>query len=152
MIHQFPAIAPLRHGDGDGMIGAQGEGLGQVPEQPVQVAHHGEDREHLVGDLGYGAPVPATEGHLGDPLAGAEAVVHGAAREPARPEVRVDAAAEVVAQVGARRSGRFRQREVSRGDERGHDAAEPEAPRAVSAQRTGIDHVPTLDVHTPPPC
>jgi hypothetical protein len=44
-------------------------------------------------------PVLAPEGDLGDLLAGAEAVEHGAAREPSLTELVVDAAAEVCQQV-----------------------------------------------------
>ena len=70
--------------------------LGQVPEQLVQLPHDRERGEHLRGR----APVPCRQSRppnvlLGDLLAGAEAVVDGAAREAALAQLGVDAAAEV---------------------------------------------------------
>src|SRR6185312_11574030 len=74
------------------------------------------------------------EGDLGELLAGAEAVEHLAAGEPALPQLRVDAAAEVLTQVRARAPGGLVDREVGRGGERRRDAAEACAARAVRPQ------------------
>src|SRR5690606_38641795 len=85
--------------------------------------------------LRWGAPpVPAAEGDLGDPLAGAEAVVDGAAAGALLAEPVVDAAAVVRAQMPARGPGRLVHGEVGRGGERQGRTAQPEAPGAVPAQ------------------
>ena len=67
-----------------------------------------------------------------DALAGAEAVEHRAAGKTAVPQLRVDAATEVLAQVRARHPGRLVDGEVGGGGERRRHAAEPGAARAVS--------------------
>ena len=110
------------------------ERLGQVPEQLVELAHDAEGREHRGRDLGIRPPVGSGEGLLGDPLSRAEAVVGGAAREPAVPQAGVDAAPEVRLQVRTRLPGGLVDREVRRGGEGGRDAAQPDAALAVGTE------------------
>jgi len=100
----------------------------------MQLPH---DREHLI-HLGCGprvtAPVPPAEGDLGNLLARAEAVIHGAAAEALPPEIVVDAAPEVGPQMGTGTPGGLVDREVGRRRERRCDAAQPETAPAVSPE------------------
>jgi hypothetical protein len=67
-------------------------------------------------------------------LAGAETVEDGTAGKTPVGEVLVDLTAEVAAQVRARPSGRLVDGELRRPGERGGDAAETGAPRAVGGE------------------
>ncbi|GHJ53825.1 hypothetical protein Nm8I071_31320 [Nonomuraea sp. TT08I-71] len=131
---------PSGLGEGGGQLVPQRAGrgqrqrLGQIPEQLVQGSHDGEGVEHPPGGRRVGPPVAPAEGALRDVLAGAEAVEDGAAGEAALPQVPVDAAAGVGAQVRAGLTGGLVEREVGGGGERRRDAADPEAARAVGAQ------------------
>jgi hypothetical protein len=61
----------------------------------MKLPHDRENREHLCGRLRVLAPVPPSEGDLGNLLAGAEAVIHGATAETVLPQIVMDAAPEV---------------------------------------------------------
>lgn len=99
----------------------------------MEVPHDGEHLEHLLGGLGRPPPVLSAEGDLGGLLPCAEAVVDRAALKALLPQAGVDAAAEVRLKVGASLSGGFVDREISRGREGRHDAAQSEAALAVSS-------------------
>jgi hypothetical protein len=122
--------------DGGGMRSGRGQGrrLGEVPEDLVQLPHDRQDGEHLPRQLGELAPAAAAEGALGDVLARAEAVEHAAAGEAALAEPVVDAAPEVRLEVRAGDAGGLVDREVGRGGERGGDAAQTGAVRAVRTE------------------
>ena len=80
------------------------------------------------------------EGDLGDLLPGAEAVVDRATGQALLPQAIVNGAAEVRSQVRAGLPGVLVDREVRRGGERGHDAVQPEAARAVGPQVKAPTH------------
>ncbi|GAB1694266.1 hypothetical protein KRM28CT15_60690 [Krasilnikovia sp. M28-CT-15] len=135
---QFGEPAGLGEGVAEPVVlsrrAGQAHRLGEQPEQLVQLAHDGQRREHRPGQLRLSAPVPSAERDLGDLLARAEAVEHHAPAEAAFPQVVVDAAAEVAAQVGAGPSGGLVDGEVRRLRERGRDTAQAGATRTVGAQ------------------
>ena len=112
----------------------QRQRLAEVPEQLVELPHDGKHSEHLPGQAWLPPPVPPAEGHLGDLLPRAEAVIDRAAREPLRPEAIVNGAAEVPPQVGACLPGALVDGEIGRGREGRRDTAQPEAAPAVRAQ------------------
>jgi len=113
-------------------IGCALAGLVEVPEQLVHLPGDPERREHRRRDLGR-APVAPGEGGR-DALARAEAVEHRAPGEAAIPQVGVDGAPEVRLEVGAGGARGLVDREVRRPRERGRDAAQPHATRAVRTQ------------------
>ena len=98
----------------------------------MHLPRHPERREHRRGHPGC-APVPSRE-RRGDALARAEAIEHRAPGEAAVAQVGVDAAPEVLGQVGARGARRLVDGEVRGPGERGRDAAQPHATGAVGAQ------------------
>ena len=143
------------HGRG----GGQRQHLGEVPEQLVELRDDGERRERVAGGGGVVAPrrtvVRGPDGRR-HALAGPQAVVRDAAGEPGLAQPRVDAAAEVVAQVRARGARGLVDREVGGAHEVQPHAAQAGAARAVAAQVELLDeegatvgrgngwHVPTL--------
>jgi len=118
----------------DGAGRCQGQRCSQVPQQLMKLPHDREHGKHLRGRLRVLVPVPPSEGDLGNLLAGAEAVIYGAAREPVPSEVVMDAAPEVCSQMGTGMPGRLVDREIGRRGERRCNAAQPETPAAVSPQ------------------
>ena len=118
----------------DGACRCQGQRCHQVPQQLMKLPHDRERRKHLRRRLRVLAPVPPSEGDLGNLLAGAEAVIHGATRETVLPEVVMYAAPEVCSQVGTGMPGRLVDREIGRRGERRCNAAQPETSPAVSPQ------------------
>src|SRR5262249_30052177 len=103
-------------------------GRTQVPEQLVQPAQRIERPVH------GGSLRPPAVRLLHQALSGAEAVERRAAAEAALAQLRMDRAAEAAVEVRAGRAGWFVDREVGRDRERGRDAAEPRAARAVGGQ------------------
>src|SRR6266536_1051714 len=112
----------------------QAQRLGQVPEQLVELPHDRERLEHPRRGVRGTPPVLPAEGDLGDLLAGAEAVVGGAAWEAPLPETLMDAAAEVGLQVRTGLPGGLVDGEIRRGGEGRRDTAQPEAAFAVGSQ------------------
>src|SRR6266542_3353692 len=112
----------------------QAQRLGQVPEQLVELPHDRERLEHPRRGVRGTPPVLPAEGDLGDLLAGAEAVVGGAAWEAPLPETLMDAAAEVGLQIRAGLPGGLVDGEIRRGGEGRRDTAQPEAAFAVGSQ------------------
>ena len=110
------------------------QGFGQLPQQLMELSHHGEDREHRRRARRVLSPVAPTESHLNDLLASTKAVEHSTAGKTPFAEVVVDAAAEVRAQVRARLSRRLVDREVGRRRENRRDATQPRAAAAVRPQ------------------
>src|SRR5262249_15820660 len=111
---------------------------GQVPQQLMKLPH---DREHLVHlrcGLWVLSPVPPAERDLGNLLAGAEAVIRGAAGKALPPEAFVNAAPEAGLPMRAGMPGGLIDREIGRRGERRRDAAQSETAPAVSTQ----DEVP----------
>lgn len=76
--------------------------------------HDREYLEHLLRSVWRLTPVPSGKSNLRDFLSRAKAVVDGAATESLLPELRVNAAAEVRLEIGARLPGSLRDREVHR--------------------------------------
>ena len=109
--------------------------LAQVPEQLVQLPHDQEYREHLPGQRGRPPPVLPAVGDLDDLLAGAEAVIDGAAGEAALPELIMNAAAEVPLQMRARLAGRLSMAKSADAVKAGAVQHSP-AHRAQSARRS----------------
>ena len=105
-------------------------------------ADDGKRREHQLGGVRGGAPVDAGERVLGDLLARAEAVVGGAAGEPALAQLRVDRAAERLVEVRTRHARSLVEGEVRRAGERRSNAAEGEATTAVGFEVER--HAPTV--------
>jgi hypothetical protein len=99
----------------------------------MEGSHEREYGEHLGGEVRGSPPVLSAEGDLGDLLPSAEAIVHGAPAKALRAKLRMDAAAEVGSQMGARLACLLREREVGGDGEGRRDAAQGEAVRAVSA-------------------
>ena len=124
--------------------GGQRECLGQVPEQLVHLPHHRERGEHRFGQLRRAPPVAAAERVLRDGLTGPEAVEDGAAGEAAPAQVVVDAATEVVAQVGAGPAGRLVDGEVGGRGEGRRNTAQPDTAAAVGPQLVPVVADPDL--------
>src|SRR3712207_3808023 len=85
----------------------------------------------------FRSPVASAERHLGDLLAGAEAVVDDAPGEPAGAELGVDLAPGVHLEVRAGPACRLVDREVGGAGERRCDAAQPDAAGTVGPQVEG---------------
>jgi hypothetical protein len=100
----------------------------------MKLPHDREHREHLRCRLRVLAPVPPTEGDLGNLLARAKTVIRGATRETVAPESAMDATPEVCSQMGTGMPGRLVDREIGRRRERWRNAAQPETAPAVSPQ------------------
>src|SRR5262245_14410201 len=100
------------------------QGLPYVPEQFVERTHDAEGGEHRGCGSGCVAPGATAEGDLHDVLAGAEAVVDRATREPLGPQPVVDVAAEVAGEVGAGAAGRLVDGEVGGAGKCRYHAAE----------------------------
>jgi hypothetical protein len=112
----------------------QRQGLAEIPEQFVQLAHVREHGEHLRRRLRRAPPVASTESALRDVLSRAEAVVDRATPKASLAQVGVNATPEVPVQVGTRLPRRLVDGEVRGRGERRRDAAQPEATRAVGTQ------------------
>ena len=116
-----------------GRVGGALRDLGEVDEHLVQLAHHRQDRGHL-REVVLLAPRDPAVGHLGDLLAGAEALEDGAPGPAVRAQGGVDAAAVVVGEVEARGAARLVDAEARGRGEGEQDAAQPEALRAVRGE------------------
>lgn len=95
--------------------------------------HDWKHLEHLLCRCRGLPPVSSCEGDLGNLLPCAEAVVDGATPKALLPEAGVNAAAEVLLQMGTSLAGVFRDREVCRDGERRRNTTQGEASLAVSS-------------------
>src|SRR5215471_834434 len=100
----------------------------------MKLPHDGEHPVHLRCGPRVLAPVPPAERDLGNLLAGAEAVIRGAAWKALSPEIVVNAAPKAGLQVRAGMPGGLIDREIGRSGERWCDTAQSEAACAVSTQ------------------
>jgi hypothetical protein len=119
----------------DGAGGRQAQRRDQVPEQLMKLPHDGEHLVHLLRGLRGAAPVLPAERDLGNLLARAEAVIHGAAAESVPPEILVNTAAEAWLQMEAGMPRRLVDREIGRSREPRCHTAQPETASAVSPER-----------------
>jgi hypothetical protein len=118
----------------DGMGRLHRQRCGQIPQQFVKLPHDREDLAHLLcGSRGL-APIPTAERDLGNLLARAEAVIHGAAWKAVPPEIFVNAASKVWLQIGTGMPGGLVNREIGRDGERRCDTAQPKTAFAVSPE------------------
>jgi hypothetical protein len=111
----------------------QRQRFSQIPEQLMEDPHDREHLEHLLCSSRGVPPILSAEGHLGDLLPGAEAVVHAAPPKALLPQACVNATAEVRLQMGTSLPGVFRNGEVCRGGEGRRDTAQGEAALAISS-------------------
>ena len=98
----------------DGSGGLQGQRRGYMPLQLMKLPH---DREHLIHprrSLRVLAPVPPSEGDLGNLLARPEAVIRGATAKAFITEIFVNAAPEVLREMRAGMPGRLVDGEIGR--------------------------------------
>src|SRR5215813_594704 len=102
----------------------------------MKLPHDSEHPVHLRCGVRVLAPVPPAERDLGNLLAGAKAVIRGAAWKALSPEIVVNTAPKVGLQVGAGMPGGLIDREIGRSEERWCDTAQSEAAPAVSTQDT----------------
>src|SRR6185312_4258425 len=102
-------------------------GLGEIPEPLVHLPYNGKNAVHARIRL-------AAEEVLDHALAGPEAVVDRTPAKALLAQATVDAAAVVGGEVRAGPPGRLVDREVGRGGEGRHDAAQPKAARTVGPQ------------------
>ena len=121
--------------------GCQPQGLVQVPQELVELAHDRERVEHRAGRPGRRPPVDACERHLRQAPPGPEAVVGHTARHALVTEPGVDRASEARCQVRARLSGRLVDGEVRRPGKGERDAAQASTAGAV---RPELDDRPSL--------
>ena len=98
----------------DGSGGLQGQRRGYMPLQLMKLPH---DREHLIHprrSLRVLAPVPPSEGDLGNLLARPEAVIRGATAKALLPEIFVNAAPKVLVEMRAGTPRRLVDGEIGR--------------------------------------
>ena len=122
----------------DGAGRPQGQRRGQIPQQLMKLPH---DREHLIHldcGLRVPAPVPPAEGDLGNLLARAEAVIHGASAEALLPGDRCECGTGSPAADGdrdARQACRSRNRPTPRTPARHSTARNSARSRPGAAMR-----------------
>ena len=100
----------------------------------MELPYDREDLEQLSGGLRGLTPIPPAEGDLGDLLPRAETIVHSATPKTLPPEISMDPATEIRAQIGTGLPGFFVDREIDRSREGRRDTAQPETALAISSE------------------